>query len=170
MEKEQAIEKISAILDNSERKHSFLKEALSKNKYTGIYGAGNLGRQVFGMLKDKGIRVDFFLDKSAREGQRLFEVPVIKANCPELSVEYKGNTAIIIAIFLSKEEKSQISLYLKELGYSCVVSSYSLIADFLPFSNQGQNASAEICKNKSKILGAFELMEDEHSRTIFLSN
>jgi FkbM family methyltransferase len=87
-----------------------------------IYGAGNVGKDVFRMLTQKGISVTGFLDRGAKPGSAWNGVPILTPDDPALSAAQRGRAHVVIGIFNAYVEVPPILTLLKSLGYGRVTS------------------------------------------------
>jgi FkbM family methyltransferase len=86
-----------------------------------IYGAGNMGKDIYSVLNSRGIRVEGFLDQKAAIQEKWNGIPVYQPSWDGLSTTQKGQTAIIIALHNQDVFVPPIIEYLKKLGYGAIV-------------------------------------------------
>lgn len=151
---------IEEIWNTSKKLNNILAEQLQKAENIAIYGAGNLGKQVLEMLQKNSYKINCFFDKNATIEQKYFDLPVYRADDGNITKEFKKNVVVILAIFLTKQEKISIKQFLLQQGYQNIITEYSLIPGSL------DNAIDELVN----IEKAFALMTDKHSQEIFTSN
>jgi FkbM family methyltransferase len=87
-----------------------------------IYGAGNIGKDVYRVLDRHGVRVAGFLDQKAVSGQQWNGTPVYLPDQDGLDESQRQQTAVIIAIHNREVNISPIIHWLKEQGYGKVIS------------------------------------------------
>ena len=87
-----------------------------------IYGAGNVGKDVFRMLTQKGISVAGFLDRGAKPGSAWNGVPILTPDDLALSAAQRGRAHVVIGIFNAYVEVPPILTLLNSLGYGRVTS------------------------------------------------
>jgi FkbM family methyltransferase len=87
-----------------------------------IYGAGNIGKDVFRLLTGCGIFVAGFLDRGARLGSAWNGVPILAPDDPSLPATQRQQAHVVIAIFNPHVEMLPVITTLKTLGYGRVTS------------------------------------------------
>ncbi|ACL22187.1 methyltransferase FkbM family [Desulfitobacterium hafniense DCB-2] len=152
-----------------------LSKYIDVNEPVIIYGAGNVGKHTGKIFKEKGIIIYAFLDRMAIPGQLVLDIPVYLPddNILDASIRKKANVFIAISFYPDEWHKRQeIIEYLKHLGYEnisfgyshlsslCVPQPFSLEAIDIELSNSGE----------TRILRALDLLQDDHSRSVFASN
>src|SRR5687767_772939 len=85
-----------------------------------IYGAGNVGKDIFRLLKERGIMVAGFLDRRATPGSAWMDVPIQAPDDPTLSPSRRQQTHVVIGIFNAFVDIQPILVLLKTLGYGRV--------------------------------------------------
>lgn len=130
-----------------------------------IYGIGKIGKKVYQQMKEANLKVHCFLDRTAKEGQELFGLPVYRADDETLSMDFKQTLLVAFSIYVPCEEKKSIIKDLRQLGYSTIENAYKLIMinDLYGSVTQGK-------KMKDKIYSVLELLNDDHSRQVFCNN
>lgn len=135
-------------------------------KQCAIYGAGNFGAQMFEGLSNIGaLPIAFFLDKNAKEGDVYCGVPSILPNAEGCSQEDKEQTLVFNSLVLNPNYRSESNEMLTTCG-------------FLNRAPQSLLTYALMCRQcvidpsalSENIRFLFEKMEDDHSKSIFLSH
>lgn len=170
MNKEQANTKIQTILAavSSQSADEILLETLNHHPHIAIYGAGNLGKQMYDILRQAEVQVCCFLDRAAQPGQTTLGIPVYCAEDAVDIIEQK-RAVVILALMVSQTAKSAIASALHKLGYTNVMDAYSLLAAALPFANN-ETSRQQFARSAQRIGMALGLLADDHSRDIFCSN
>ncbi|QHI71945.1 FkbM family methyltransferase [Aminipila terrae] len=132
-----------------------------------IYGAGSIGRKVYIEMKNLGLNVICFLDRNATYGKFVFDKPVYKVENHVFSNIQKRGLVVALAINTHIIGKDQIVRYLKSLGYTNIISAYSLI---MPHISTCKHSSMRDIENKEKLLKAAVCFEDQHSNEIYYKN
>jgi FkbM family methyltransferase len=115
------IDKLSRIISASninEEKFYELIDNLRKQKKIVIYGAGNWGRWLLGLLKSYSVNVNAFLDLKADIIGKVDGIPVFKPDCNDFLRLEKEEIYILIAANYVHHKKIKQNLY--ELGYKNV--------------------------------------------------
>lgn len=82
-----------------------------------IYGAGNVGKDVFRVLTYRGVEVRGILDRQAKPDSAWNGIPIRLPDDPAIEVGERGRAHVIIGIFNRDVEIPPIVRLLKELGY-----------------------------------------------------
>ena len=136
-----------------------------------IYGAGNVGKDVFRVLTEEGFSVICFLDKYAGHGERWRDVPVLQPDDNSVSQKDRKTLPVVIGIFNAIVEIPPIVYKLKSLGYDNVI---TFLEFYEWFSEQlGDRfwlTTRSYYEGLEPIIAAgYELWEDEMSREIYAS-
>ncbi len=95
-----------------------------------IYGAGSVGQDVFGVLREAGIQVRCVLDRRARAGDTHAGVPMYPLeSCPMDRTE-RAEVPVIIGIFNRSVDIPAVAEQLRAAGFSRIVSFVGLHAEF----------------------------------------
>ena len=97
-----------------------------------IYGAGNMGKDVFRVLTERGIPVIGFLDQKAQPGDHWSGVPIWPPGSEKLSSQDCKRISVIIAIH-NHNRGAEIPLIVDRLracGYECIVTLIELYDHF----------------------------------------
>jgi FkbM family methyltransferase len=86
-----------------------------------LYGAGNIGHEVYAILTQRGWRVRCFLDQNAKPGAHWQGVPVLLPNNDVLTPA-EHDLPVIIAIFNRDVNIPLVAQNLTELGYGVCLS------------------------------------------------
>lgn len=79
-----------------------------KNRAVLIYGAGSFGGEMFDILTDYQVSVQAFLDIKAEKGHMKCNVPVYRADDPDLAVDLKNQATVVFAIVIDKNSREKI--------------------------------------------------------------
>jgi len=136
-----------------------------------IYGAGNVGRDVFQILGARGIKVAGFLDRKAAVQQRCNGIPVHPPDWDGMSITQRQLTCVVIALHNGDVEIPPIMDYLRDRGYGRIVSPVEFHHHFSEELGDRfwltSRSSYRIWQKD--ISEGYETWEDEHSRRLYLS-
>lgn len=134
-----------------------------------IYGAGNVGKDVFRLLTGRGIRVAAFLDRNAKPGSFWQEIPILVPDDPAISVSERKRGHVVIGIFNYEAEIPPIRRLLLSLGYERVTSFLDLHDQFA--SELGDRywltSRGFYRDQKEQITAGYELWSDDESRALY---
>jgi FkbM family methyltransferase len=134
-----------------------------------IYGAGNVGKDVFRLLSGRGIRVAAFLDRSAKPGSVWQEIPILVPDDAIISPSERKRSYVVIGIFNAETEFPPIRKFLESLGYERVTSFLDLHDRFA--SELGDRfwlTSRGFYRDQKKpITAGYELWSDNASRELY---
>lgn len=134
-----------------------------------IYGAGNVGKDVFRLLTGRGIRVVAFLDRNAKPGSVWEKTPVLLPDDPVISPSERKQGHVVIGIFNRETEIPPIRKLLQSLGYERVTSFLDLHSQFA--SELGDHfwltSRGFYRDQKEQIAAGYELWSDEASRELY---
>lgn len=142
-----------------------------RNKPIIIYGAGSFGQQMFTIFKEYSINVEFFLDISAKEGQRLFDIPVYRP-CTIFNKEYMKNAIVVLAIVLNNSGKNKLIRTIKSYGFNNVIYAQEIRCHFTFVEDSNiESPDYQYYENKkAEILYCVDLWADETSVQIYKEN
>jgi FkbM family methyltransferase len=136
-----------------------------------IYGAGNVGKDVFRLLTARGVSVLGFLDRQARPGAAWQGVPVWLPDDPAALALQRSHCHALIGIFNAYVEIPPIVATLKALGYGRVTTFLDLhdqfpteLGDRFWLTARSYYASLE-----SQLAAGYELWSDETSRALYIA-
>jgi FkbM family methyltransferase len=133
-----------------------------------IYGAGNVGKDVFGILTQQGVSVIGFLDQQAKSGSAWHGVPIMTADDPALSAAQRQQAHVVIGIFNAYVEIPPILTLLKTLGYGRVTSFLELHDRFA--AELGDRfwltSRSYYCGLEQQVSAGYELWADDVSREL----
>jgi FkbM family methyltransferase len=136
-----------------------------------IYGAGNVGKDVYRLLTSRGIMVAGFLDFKTKPGSIWMGVPVSEPNDPRLSASQREGAHVVIGIFNCFVEMPRLMTQLKELGYEHVTSFLDFHDEFA--AELGDRfwltARSYYCGKEQTIAAGYELWSDDTSRNLYAS-
>lgn len=134
-----------------------------------IYGAGNVGKDVFRLLTNRGVMVLGFLDRNAQPGAAWQGLPVWLPDAPEALALQGKHCHIVIGIFNLHVEIAPIVATLKALGYERMTTFLELhdqfsaeLGDRFWLTTRSYYVGLE-----SQVGGAYGLWADEASREIY---
>lgn len=93
-----------------------------------IYGAGNVGKDLYTILSKHGIPVSFFIDQHAYPGAYWHGIPILSPEA--LDIDQRPRYQILIAVFNRDANSSIIIENLHALGYQHIVSFLDVHAEF----------------------------------------
>ncbi len=142
-----------------------------KNKNIVIYGAGTYGSLIYNTLKKYGIQVRTFLDIKAQPGDKLFDIPMYKADDKLLDNKIKEKTTVITALVKDYETRESIFDFIKQCGFKTIIDAQSLRCYWVYFDNLPTGTISEHIKNQAgNILNCLNLFEDDQSKKIYCTN
>ena len=140
-----------------------------KHTKTIIYGAGNIGKDVFRILKDNGIHVSGFLDQKAEKDSYWDGVPIYQPNNCQFSADERNKTNVIVAIHNRDVEIPSIIAMLRSFGYGRIITLIELydhfgkeLGDRFWLTSRAYYKSFELF-----IKEAFDLWEDDESKNLY---
>jgi hypothetical protein len=137
-----------------------------KNRKIFLYGAGNVGGQMLDVLRQYGIEPFAFLDKNASSGQTKDGVVALAPDDKSLSRELRGEAVVFISILLDREPRLALCEQLKALGYTNLRYAFAWV-----MRNRGSWKEASRKDSwKTSAREAFDFLEDEESRDIYIKN
>ena len=134
-----------------------------------IYGAGNVGKDVFRVLKRHGLTVAGFLDRSGKPGAAWEGAPIFLPDDPALSSSERKRSHVVIGLFNYLTDAAAIETLLASLGYGRV-SSFAEIHDRYGAElgdRYWMTSRAVYRAEKERIVAAYEILSDEPSRKLF---
>jgi FkbM family methyltransferase len=87
-----------------------------------IYGAGNTGKEIFEILRSRGIPVLCLLDQKSQPGDMWQGIPVLRLDDERIPRSARGAICVVVAIFNTDTDIQLIVENLNRHGYSDVVS------------------------------------------------
>ena len=150
----------------SQRIDSWKNIAASAQNEFVIFGAGELGIKVLKSLKAVGLRPIAFLDNNASMAHSTLEnIPVVH---PNIAMERLGqDVLVLLSVFNTSKPREQ----LKELGFNRIIHCAYLFAGIpdvaLPYVCLDD--TDVVFQSSEQVKAAFDLMEDEASRDLFLA-
>jgi FkbM family methyltransferase len=161
----ESIHSIFQEFNNSTRSDPFWKERAK----TIIYGAGNIGKDVFLILKNNGVHVSGFLDQKAKQDSYWDGVPIYQPNDRHFSADERKKTNVIIAIHNPNVEIPPIIEMLRSFGYSRIVTLIELYDHFgKELGDRFWLTSRAYYKSFEPLIEeAFNLWEDDASKNLY---
>ncbi len=134
-----------------------------------IYGAGNVGKDVFRLLTGRGIPVLGFLDRQARPGAAWQGVPIWQPEDASLPPADRSRLHVVIGIYNAYVEMPPIARMLKALGYARVTSFLDLYDRFAPELGDRYWLTARSFYRdlEPQIAAGYELWSDDASRALY---
>jgi len=155
----------------SERDTKMLfSEAMDAHPRFVIYGAGNVGRSFLNYKKMyEGYELTGFLDKNADIIQEYYGYTVYDPDDTRLDADFRKETLVVLALLLPYEEYTAIEDYLHALGYKHIVNSVYDLKVHIGDESIGSLGGQFFSDATQRIIQAFDLLYDDHSRDVFLS-
>lgn len=143
-----------------------------KNKSIFIYGAGSYGTAIYHTFSKYGIKVNTFLDIKAQLDDKLFEIPMYKADDKFLDTNEKEEAIVVTAIVKDYKTRESIFAFIRQCGFKTIIDAQSIRCHSVFFDNKlATNTISEHIKNQTKdILTCFDLFSDEYSKNIYCKN
>jgi FkbM family methyltransferase len=146
---------------------------LSKSPITlVIYGAGNTGKRINLLIQQfPHIHVFAFLDRAAKSVQNISGIPVYRPENFKLNANDLESVYVLIAIHNPKDSVSQITRYLKDMGFIKILN----LIDFYNLYPYEIERSYWLTKSKKyiryrhKIIQCSDIWEDGQSKSLFAS-
>jgi len=134
-----------------------------------IYGAGNIGKDVFRILRDNGIHVSGFLDQKAKSDSYWDGVPIYQPNDRQFSADERNKTNVIVAIHNRDVEILPIIAMLRSFGYGRIVTLIELYDHFgKELEDRFWLTSRAYYKSFEPFVEeAFNLWEDDASKNLY---
>lgn len=134
-----------------------------------IYGAGVTGKLVYKIFNYLNINVLFFLDRAAVKNQTLFDIPVYHYTDKTINDTDK-NKAVVITLDKFKYDIGDVAKELNSFGFTNSFYDHNLMcqSNFYHF-NTTYNLDIDLKSEEERILKAFNLFEDKHSKEVFIS-
>jgi FkbM family methyltransferase len=86
-----------------------------------LYGAGGAGQNALRVLRARGIKVQCFLDQSARPGDERQGVPVFWPDDPAFGQETRQDVPVIVSVFNPYVDGEALGADLRDLGWQNVI-------------------------------------------------
>jgi FkbM family methyltransferase len=136
-----------------------------------IYGAGNVGKDVFGLLTRRGIPIAGFLDRQAKPGSVWKGIPIRQADDPSILLKERQCSPVIMGIFNAYVEMPPIMRMLHDLGYTNITSYLKLHERFSSeFGDRYWLTSRSYYMGLEPLASAgYELWGDDASRELYAS-
>ena len=144
---------------------------LEKQSPVAIYGAGNVGKEVFAVLRNHGVPVRCFIDQKAQAGDDRQGVPVLRLDDERIGQAERRSLPVIIAIFNTDVDIPPIIENLNARGYVNVISFLDLHHHFAhELGDRYWLTSRSFYDSHEKAIAeVFSLWEDEASRRLYSS-
>jgi FkbM family methyltransferase len=136
-----------------------------------IYGCGTSGKNFvkyfLEVFRNSNV-INCFLDKNTSNEQTCLGYFVYRPDDPQLSLEFRKDVLVVIAILLDDLQYNEVVESLKKIGYTRFENAMPYFTRLLFFS-QETNKENIIAKEIDNVASAFELMNDKHSEDVFIS-
>ncbi len=159
---------INQLIQESKRVNEF-KMQYRISGAIALYGAGNVGRDVFKLLRNSRQSVKFFLDQTAGQDRYIDGIPVLNPNSHLISIREREETTVIVSIFNPFVDMTVLHDSLSGLGYKIIVT----FVEFHKIYNSELGdrfwlTGVEFYQAYGNQLQAVaEMFEDEKSRDLF---
>jgi len=130
----------------------FLQLEKLKGCFVTIYGAGGYGTYIYKILQQYCITVSAFFDITAKEDEKLFNIPVYKAD-DVFTDSWKKNVIVIVALVKDYSIRKQVFDFLNNCGFNNLIDAQSIRCHLVDFD-------VNYCLCKDDILKAKDLYED----------
>lgn len=134
-----------------------------------IYGAGNVGKDVFRLLTSRGVVVAGFLDRQAKPDSTWMGVPILLPDAPPITGLKHEGTHVVMGIFNAYVDMLPIFAMLKSLGYGRVTSFLELhdhfakeLGDRFWLTSRAYYRGLE-----EQVSAGYELWADDSSRKLY---
>lgn len=172
------IKDLEEVLDNF--KNGTLKRNKNKlddlkSKRILLYGAGNIGKRLYKILKDDNIHMECFIDRNRKLDKSKYEIPVYHPESNEL-VKFKENGYVIISALFSLNLCNEIKEQLFQIGFRNVFSlnevNLSKINSKAFYKNLfGSYNKIDVTgKDRDNVLKAFSLFETEKDKRLYIEH
>ncbi|MGR3294001.1 MAG: FkbM family methyltransferase [Candidatus Scalindua sp.] len=137
-----------------------------------IYGAGGFGREMYNLMSKYGIKPFAFLDKAAMENERLFDIPVYRADDQHIDNAIKRDAVVLLSIATKTYIIQSIKKFIENCGFSNIVDSQSIRAQLVyPDDCDDKIIRPDyFLHNKDKINRIAKIWSDEESLALYKSN
>ena len=135
-----------------------------------IYGAGAVGRNCINFSKninDTNFEITCFLDRNADLKPKYCGYPVYKPDDPCLSVDFRKEAVVILALWLPIADYPKLEKELRALGYTKFVNAMHQLGVIIGDSYYESKGRQFFIQETDQILAAYKLMYDDHSRNVF---
>jgi FkbM family methyltransferase len=136
---------------------------------TYIYGSGKFAQAVRNTLEINNIKVDGFLDHRVSESNKLSDLSVYRPNDPNIGLEQRGKSAVILGIHNRDADLPRIINALKQSGYNRFISPIELYDHFSEeLGDRYWLTSRDFYSSRiSQVERAYDLLADVKSRETF---
>lgn len=136
-----------------------------------IYGAGNMGKEVFKVLNNHGIPVICFLDRKAQPGDQWNGVPILHPDDEHILPTDKKKISVVIAIHNRSAEIPPIIHKLNACGYVRIVTLVELYDYFgKELGNRYWLTSRSYYQSPDKVItDGLSVWSDAASRSLYAS-
>lgn len=143
-----------------------------KNKTIYIYGAGCYGAAIYQTFSKYGVQVDTFLDIKSKPGDKLYDIPMYRADDELIRKRNKEDIVVVTAIVKDYDTRMEIFDFIKQCGFKTIVDAQSIRCHSVYFDNMeaGATISDHIEKQKNSILKCLDLFSDDDSKAIYITN
>lgn len=137
-----------------------------------IYGAGGFGREMYNLMSKYGITPFAFLDKAAKENERLFDIPVFCADEQHIDNAIKREAVVLLSIATKTYIIQSIKKFIENSGFTNIVDSQSIRAQLVyPDDCDDKTIRPDyFLFNNDKINRIANIWSDEESLELYKSN
>ena len=175
MQSKYNVEMLNEILSIYSKKVSYTAKEIfndiiiDRDKKVVLYGAGQIGRELAILLYENKYKLSAFLDNNADKVKAINNIRCYKPDEYIKNLKNVESTIVILSLFLPTENLNLICQELKALGYKNIICDYNLLACFCAY---GRNQKSDLILSdfSEQIKQVFLLLEDEHSRMIYIEN
>lgn len=146
-----------------------------ENKKIFLYGAGNIGKKMAGILKEYNVNLLGFIDRNSQLPKKILNLNLYSPEEEKLN-EYKEEAYIILAGLFHLKQCEEIKSYLIKLGFKNIYALHEIsLGIFEPeqfFGLLNKENENELIKNnavKNKIIKSYELLETEEDKSLFIN-
>jgi FkbM family methyltransferase len=134
-----------------------------------LYGAGGIGQETCDFLSDQGLIIDIFIDANAKPGDCYNGIPIVR---PEnLNIGFDKSRLVIITIFNAFVDITAVRGYLKEAGFSKIMTYVEFYSYFSAnFTSKYWLRAKEFYRGKECFVDdSYSAFEEKRSRHLYKS-
>lgn len=144
-----------------------------ENKKIFLYGAGNIGRKMCGILRESNVKLLGFIDRNSQLPRRILNLNVYDPEIDELN-EHKEEVYIILSGLFHLKQCEEIKIYLNVLGFKNVYALHEVnlakfgCDEFYNSLSKKEENKFDIKTEKDKIIKAYNLLEKEEDKKLYI--
>jgi len=132
-----------------------------------IYGAGNTGRELARIAKDREIRVGAFLDIRAEDIREIEGIPCyLPDHKNSIALAAKG-IPVVLGVFNYMADPAAIRLILERAGFTSIISYFEIHERFELPHHFWLGPRINLYQRRKEILDGLEFFEDPESRKVY---